>query len=233
MEKKKSDLKTRDYLNRKINQRATIPKFLIVCEGEKTEPNYFRKFPVSTRPDIIEFDIQGAAGCTLSLVKETEKLKTEKGIKIGGDYKDQVWCVFDRDFKNENFNAQNFNSAIALAKQKKFQIAYSNDAFELWYILHFEYYESATHRDDYKKLLDKRLGHKYEKNSKAMYEELKDKQDKAIQRAKKLLEVHDPSMTGNHNPSTTVHLLVEELNKAIQNNNPSKDIQFPTSDLRI
>ena len=221
MAKKKSDLKTRDYLNRKINQRATIPKFLIVCEGEKTEPNYFRKFPVSTRPDIIEFDIQGDAGCTLSLVKETEKLKTEKGIKIGGDYKDQVWCVFDRDFKNENFNAQNFNSAIALAKQKKFQVAYSNDAFELWYILHFEYYVSATHRDDYKKLLDKRLGHKYKKNSGTMYDDLKDKQHRAIQHAKRLLENYDndSSMTGNHNPSTTVHLLVEELNKAIQNHN--------------
>jgi len=222
MVKKQSNPKTRGYSNRKTDQRVTIPKFLIVCEGKKTEPNYFRKFPVSTRPDIIEFDIQGAAGCTLSLVNETEKLKTKKGIKIGGDYKDQVWCVFDRDFKNENFNAQNFNSAIALAKQKKFQIAYSNDAFELWYILHFEYYVSATHRDDYKKLLEdkKRLGHKYKKNSETMYKELEDKQHTAIQNATKLLENYDPVMTGNYNPSTTVHLLVEELNKAIQNHYP-------------
>ena len=231
MANKQSNPKPRSYLNRKINQRATIPKFLIVCEGEKTEPNYFKKFPVSTRPDIMDLDIEGVGKTSLSLVQETERLKKEKEK----GYYDQVWCVFDRDFKNENFNAQNFNSAIALAKQKKFQIAYSNDAFELWYILHFEYYVSATHRDDYKKLLEdkKRLGHKYKKNSETMYKELEDKQHTAIQNAKKLLEKYDPAMTGNHNPSTTVHLLVEELNKAIQNNNPSKDIQFPTSDLRI
>ena len=37
----------------------------------------------------------------------------------------------------------------------------------------------------------------------------------AIKNAKKLLKVRDPEMTGNHNPSTTVHLLVEELNKYI------------------
>ena len=48
-----------------------------------------------------------------------------------------------------------------------------------------------------------------------MYEELKNLQENAIKNAKKLLKVRDPEMTGNHNPSTTVHLLVEELNKYI------------------
>lgn len=207
---------SRGYSDRKINTRETIPKFLIVCEGEKTEPNYFRKFPVPTRPKVIDVDIRGVGRTTLSLVEEALRLKEELGLKIDRDgYKDQIWCVFDRDFKQENFNAQNYNEAVARARSQRFGVAYSNDAFELWYILHFEYYESETHRQEYKRILDVRLGHRYEKNSETMYDELKDKQSIAIKYAKRILESYDSSMTGTHNPSTTVHLLVEELNKFI------------------
>ncbi|MEE3718824.1 RloB family protein [Tumidithrix elongata RA019] len=205
-----SSRSSRGYSNRSVDRLQPIPKFLIVCEGEKTEKYYFEKFPVPTRPKVI---VKGIGYVTLSLVKETIELVKNEDIKIGDGYEDQVWCVFDRDFKKENFNAQNYNSAIALAQKSEFHVAFSNDAFELWYILHFEYYESETHREDYAKLLEKRLGHKYEKNSETMYEELLDKQPKAIQHAKKLLERYDPDMTGNHNPSTTVYLLVKELNK--------------------
>ena len=49
----------RGYSDRKMGNRKPIPTFLIVCEGEKTEPNYFKCFPVSTRPKI---EIVGA-GC--------------------------------------------------------------------------------------------------------------------------------------------------------------------------
>jgi RloB-like protein len=207
---------SRGYSDRKINTRETIPKFLIVCEGEKTKPNYFRKFPVPTRPKVIDVDIRGVGRTTLSLVEEALRLKEELGLKIDRDgYKDRVWCVFDRDFKQENFNAQNYNEAIIRARSQRFGVAYSNDAFELWYILHFEYYESETHRQEYKKILEARLGHRYEKNSETMYDELKDKQSIAIKYATRILEEHDSRMTGTHNPSTTVHLLVEELNKFI------------------
>jgi hypothetical protein len=207
---------SRGYSNRKINERSPIPKFLIVCEGTETEPNYFRKFPVPTRPKVIDVDIRGVGRTTLSLVEEALKLQRELGLKNEDNYKDQVWCVFDRDFKRENMNTQNFNAAMILAKKKKLNVAYSNDAFELWYILHFDYFESTIHRQEYKKLLEDRLGHKYEKNSEKMYDELKNKQSDAIRNAKKLIQEHDPKMTGNHNPSTTVHLLVEELNQFIR-----------------
>jgi hypothetical protein len=63
------------------------------------------------------------------------------------------------------------------------------------------------------------LGHKYEKNSENMYQELEDKQPDAIRNAEKLLNDHferngriEPA---KDNPSTTVHKLVEELNKRL------------------
>lgn len=53
------------------------------------------------------------------------------------------------------------------------------------------------------------------KNSKTMYDELKNKQKKAIMFAEKLLNKYATDNPGGNNPSTTVHLLVEEIKKFI------------------
>ncbi|NES06591.1 MAG: RloB domain-containing protein [Okeania sp. SIO2F4] len=53
---------------------------------------------------------------------------------------------------------------------------------------------------------------KYEKNRDAMYEILASMQPKAIKNANNLLEQYDRSYPANDNPSTTVHLLVQQLN---------------------
>lgn len=68
---------------------------------------------------------------------------------------DIVWCVFDRD----NFPAQNFNNAFEIARHNDINIAYSNEAFELWYFLHFDYCDSAMSRDQYQEKLSDLLGH--------------------------------------------------------------------------
>ncbi|TWJ56183.1 hypothetical protein CHCC5023_1520 [Bacillus paralicheniformis] len=46
-----------------------------------------------------------------------------------------------------------------------------------------------------------------------MYNLLKSKQSTAIKNAKRLLESYTSQNPENNKPSTTVHLLVEELNK--------------------
>ncbi len=194
-----------DYYNRKDKSRRW---FLIVCEGEKTEPNYFRSFPVNK--NLIRLDIKGEGKNTKSLVEKAIELKNKDQY----DENDQFWCVFDRDKNPKNPNdSQNFNSAITLARNNGIDVAYSNDAFELWYLLHFHFYNTGTSRKDYPDKLTELLGHKYQKNSETIYEELKDKQENAIKNAKQLLQKYDRSNPESDNPSTTVHLLVEELNK--------------------
>ena len=208
MRKKSSSRQSKiDYDNRKVRNRKW---FLIVCEGEKTEPNYFRSFPVDTK--VIKLDIKGEGKNTKSLVEKAIELKKD----TESDEKDRFWCVFDRDKNHKNPNdSQNFNSAITLAKTNGIKVAYSNDAFELWYLLHFHYYNTAISRQDYQNMLTKLLEHEYKKNSETIYEELKDKQQDAIKRAKLLLEKYDRPNPESDNPSTTVHLLVEELNSFI------------------
>lgn len=151
-------------------------------------------------------DVEGAGANTVKVVERAITLRDEDG-----DY-DQVWCVFDRD----DFPAEHFNAALARAKKEGIQVAYSNQAFELWYLLHFHYYNAATHRSDYQAKLSRFLGHPYEKNSRTIYEELKERQAGAIKHATQLLGDYQPPNPVNDNPSTTVHLLVEQLNRFIR-----------------
>jgi hypothetical protein len=187
----------------------TRKRFLIVCEGKQTEPNYFTGFQNELRT-IAFMQIEGKSMVSLSLVKEAKRLKDEDG-----EY-DEVWCVLDRDFKSENNNQQNFNAAIELANRNQINLAVSNDAFELWFLLHYEYYSSTTHRSDLITMLcdKKRLGTKYKKNSADMYEKLKEKQPEAIKNAENLW--NNCNCNYNTNPSTTVFLLVKRLNSLSQ-----------------
>ncbi len=206
MRKKSSSRQSKiPYDNRKVRNRK---RFFIVCEGEKTEPNYFKKFSVDVDIKLIK----GEGKDTKSLVEKAIELKN--GLE--SDERDRVWCVFDRDKNPNNPNdSQNFNSAITLARNNGIDVAYSNDAFELWYLLHFNYYHTQISRKDYPDMLTDVLGHKYQKNSETIYEKLKDKQENAIKNAKRLLQEYKPPNPESDNPSTTVHLLVEELNSII------------------
>jgi hypothetical protein len=203
MNKKRSD-----FPNDRNRKDKTRKRFFIVCEGEKTEPNYFKKFSVDVDLKVIK----GKGKDTKSLVETAIELKNDP--ESGG--RDRVWCVFDRDRNDQNpHDAQNFKAAITLAQTNGIKVAYSNDAFELWYLLHFNYYNTGISRNDYPNMLAKLLRHEYKKNSETIYQELKDKQQDAIKHAKRLLQEYEPSNPESDNPSTTVHLLVEELNSFI------------------
>ena len=92
----------------------------------------------------------------------------------------------------------------------------TNEAFELWYLLHFEFLNTGISRKNYIDKLNILLNKKYKKNSDTIYEEIEHLQSTAIKRAKNLLNQYEPSNPECDNPSTTVYRLVEELNKFIR-----------------
>lgn len=188
------------YKQRAVNTRDIRERFLIVCEGERTERNYFECFRVPK--EVI--DVRGLGYNTVSLVKKAVELHNQEQY-------DQVWCVFDRD----SFPAQDFNEAISLAKRHDIKVAYSNEAFEIWYLLHFNYHTTAITRNGCIDKLSKLLGKKYEKNQENMYALLETRQASAIRNARKLLSQYTPGNPERDNPSTTVHELVEQLNRFI------------------
>lgn len=192
--------RARGYSQRKTLTRETIPSFLIVCEGTKTEPNYFGKFRVPKH--VARVEIRGLGANTESLVRRAMALRD------AGDY-DQVWCVFDRD----SFSPESFNAALALAGREGIRVAYSNEAFELWYLLHFHYFNTGLSRADYGGKLSSLLGFRYEKNSDAIFDALWSRQADAIRHAERLLASYPAPRPASDNPSTTVHLLVGELRR--------------------
>lgn len=196
-------INSRGYSPRKVNTREIRQRFLIVCEGEKTEPNYFRSFRVPK--NVAEIDIKGLGENPSKLVHSA------KGLKQQEEY-DQVWCVFDRD----NWTPEDFNNAIKNAESQGFNVAYSNEAFELWYVLHFEFLNTGIPRSKYRQKLTLLLNRKYQKNSETIYDELLERQPTAIRNAMNLLNQYNPPTPAKDNPSTTVHLLVQELNKFVQ-----------------
>lgn len=69
---------THDFFKRdrrRVSDKKKRDTFLIVCEGERTEPNYFKKFPL--KKEVIEVDIIGEGENTNTLVQEAIKLKRE------------------------------------------------------------------------------------------------------------------------------------------------------------
>ena len=100
--------------SRAVETKNALPSILIVCEGQRTEPNYFKSFPVVNKTVI-----KGTGRNTLSLVDYAISEKKK------GDY-DQTWCVFDEDSRT-----QDFDNAIKKCSSNDIFPAYSNESFEL------------------------------------------------------------------------------------------------------
>jgi hypothetical protein len=201
-----SNKSRRGHSKRITETKELRTRFLIICEGTQTEPKYFKSFRVPI--NVIEVNIIGLGKNPSQVVKKAKELKSQEGYE---EKLDQIWCVFDRD----NWSSQDFNQAIQDAYKAGFSVAYSNEAFELWYVLHFCYLNTGVNRKQYQKQLNNYLGYPYQKNSDDMYEKIEDKQKQAIKNAEKLLQQYPQTNPANENPSTTVHLLVKELNKFI------------------
>ncbi len=181
---------------RKRRRRALRRRFLIVCEGEQTEPNYFRRFRVN-----ISVTVVGTGLAPSGVVQRALQ-------RARGDEFDEIWVVFDKD----DFPDTAFNNAIAQAKRAGLQVAYSNPAFELWYLLHFEFRNTALTRRDCQQRLSEHLGRPYRKNDPALYDVLLPYQSTALHHARRLeQQYHEPRNPARENPSTTVHHLVEAL----------------------
>lgn len=195
-------------LERKVDLRPERERILIVCEGAKTEPNYFKSIQATLPRNVAEICIYGEGANTQSLVNRAKEIRDSKK---GSDYPyDEVWVVFDKD----SFGSAQFDNAIYSAEATGMKVAWSNEAFELWYILHFEARQAGMSRTEYKNCLTNYLRIPYKKNDVDMYSKLSEKgnESEAIQRAKNLQNLH--SGTANHaaNPCTKVHKLIEKLN---------------------
>lgn len=193
-------------LSRRQGVREVKQSFLIVCEGEKTEPDYFKAF----RMTAATVKAVGEAMNTMTLVNKAISIR--EADKAKKRFCDQCWVVFDKD----DFPAKDFNQAIKYAEKNGFQVAYSNQAFEYWFLLHFNLYQGPIHRNQYKNMLEKLIGMPYSKtegSGAVMYNLLLVRQEQAIKNSETVLAEISHGNPAEEESSTTVHKLVKELNK--------------------
>ena len=204
---------TKSSKKRKENIRDKLVRFLIVCEGTKTEPHYFEALIKNHISTVREVTIEGEGRATVALVDRTFEIKQELERKNAMSF-DRVWVVFDKD------DFDDFNDAIKKANKLGFQSAWTNEAFELWYYLHFEYLDTGISREAYiEKLQDafrKKMGNdnfKYCKGNPNIYSLLQQyaREDLAKRFARQLRALYTGTNYATHKPCKMVDKLVEEL----------------------
>ncbi len=138
---------------RKSGNRQTRDKFIILTNGEQSETNYFTI--LKSHKSIYDVEVKFINADPIALVDNTEKLLHTAN---------QVWCVFDIDY---TYKENRLLPALKKARTTGVKIAYSNMAFEVWLISHFQKCEKYLEVKDYAEILTKFLkqtGYAFEYN---------------------------------------------------------------------
>lgn len=214
---KKSDLKKSWMPSRQRKTKQAQPEYhLIVMDGSKTEPAYFQavkaKIDEQYRNRIsIDIPHKNTTAANIQLFYEAVRLAESSP----NTYR-HVWIVYDTD----DFPAEYIDRVPKFCRQKKSQetqyhAVWSNQCFELWYLLHFSYMQSDLHRSEYNdkltKCLNKLSKSKYNKTREDMYHILRPYLDTAITNAKRLADVNGNKQPSQAKPGTRVFELMEML----------------------
>ncbi|HCC08055.1 MAG TPA: RloB domain-containing protein [Clostridiales bacterium] len=219
---------------RKIGVLDTVEnKYYIFCEGKKTEPLYFKGLrdqieKNSIYKNTVFIEIEGVGADTIKVLEYAEVYVKRNDIQNA-----QIWCVYDKDdFPAVRFNAvaQRADYLNSAESSVKYNVAWSNQCVEYWFVLHFDYYDSDNDRRFYRHYLHEKFRcigwTRYEKNNEELFQILMENGDPklAIKRAKKRLQHCEGCTDADAVPATKVHMLVEGLAKYLPEDIRSKFI---------
>lgn len=209
--------------NRRIEYLETVKeKIYVFCEGEQTEPLYFKGFEKAIKSDPIyknsvHVHIEGVGAETLRVIYAAEQYVKKNSIIDAS-----IWCVYDKDcFPKQDFNAVAEYAETLNNKQSDvtYKVAWSNQCIEYWFILHFDLYTSDNDRKYYRDFLHKKFRNlgweRYQKNNAELFDIMTHlgNPKRAIAWAKKQISEFEGKSDSDSAPATKVHLLVQELAK--------------------
>lgn len=198
-------------LKRRKARRAPYAKVLIVCEGEKTEPSYFKGLNDHYGLNSANVEINGEGKDPLGIYHYAKRRFGEE--KAAGDPFDHVYCVFDKD------THAHYADAVSTIEQAvpadTFYAITSVPCFEYWLLLHF-----IASTKPYAGTPDKSAGKQvetelrnyipdYAKGHQGIFAKLVSQLDFAKANAARTLAIAGGN--GTDNPSTHVHELVTFL----------------------
>ncbi|MCK5683929.1 RloB domain-containing protein [bacterium] len=184
-------------------------KFFILCEGAKTEPQYFQRMVEEWSFEGYQIDVE-----IVDTKKNTAVELVREGIKKREFKKDQIWVVVDKDGYTKHAEA------FKQAKDNNIKIAFSSISFETWVLLHFEKTSKSFLKA--KKLIsyiNKKYKIGYEKNDCENYDKLKKYLKIAKRNAKTLRKYQKSGQVQPEykwNPYTKIDLLISALETFIK-----------------
>lgn len=203
--------KSKKDLERKKAKRSSFEKVLIVCEGEKTEPNYFKELKDYYQLNTANVVVDGNCGSDpWSVYQHAQRLVNM--AKVDNDPYDKIFCVFDKD-KHTSYQ----KTITAIFNKKNFTAINSVPCFEYWLLLHFVYTAKPFSASGNKSICDRtneqlkikgRLPD-YQKGALGIFEKLISRLETAKTNAQRALK--DSEFNQTDNPSTYVHILVDYL----------------------
>lgn len=202
-------------LRRQQGELAPRQCILIVCEGEKTEPNYFWALRREWKLTPVEVSVVPGSECgsaPISVVDHAIRVRNQRkrDAQNGSTSQlefDEVWCVFDQECSPSH---SSFHRAVQKARDNGLELAVSTPAFEYWYLLHFAKTDQpfgSAH--EVIEALKRHIPH-YEKGWDGVHE-LLSRTKVAIKRARQLWSQRADKEEEYPNPSTLVFALVEKL----------------------
>ena len=212
---KKSDM-GKNWMKPRRDKRILLrPEYhLIITEGTATEPQYFEAIKnIINRQykDKVYLDVQGEGNNTLSLLN-----KAEKRVKENPNGYKHVWIVYDTDdFPSDHIN-KTYEACINLSSEETiYHAIWSNQCIEIWFLLHFCFFQSNVHRNEYWPKLSEWLSSigkgMYAKGRTDMYEILRPFMDLAIANAERLNDINKGKAPANAAPGTKVYELIKYL----------------------
>ena len=202
------------------------PPTLIISEGIKTEKHYmqglvdliierYSEINKNARHSMKDqIKVHGTGRNTIGLLKWARKFAEQPENK----HYSRIWIMYDKDdFPLDNFDNTQFSIEDKECDDtgRKFFAAWSNECFELWFVLHFRELTSNVGRERYNEILKSYFD--YDKAATDIYDIIgkheKSNIDLAITRAKKLYKSYDDKTPSKMVPATRVYELVEELRR--------------------
>ena len=193
--------KNRSLKSLKRREPFKLPRnpVVILCEGQTTEPGYFKSLRKQWSLSSLQVTIVGEE-CDSAPISIVDYAKSQK------DEHNTIWCIMDVE------QHKTLAGALQEAKDNGVQVALSNPCFEFWFLLHFEQPAGSFPRgkDVQKALQAWHPG--YKKGKPATFGEFYAFTNRAIRNSKAVLRaMGNPDDLSNCNPSTHIHRVVENL----------------------
>lgn len=203
-------------LKRKRHSLEPKRRFILFCEGEKTEIEYFKAIGRTCTKTLIALEAHGGVGVPYTIAEKAVERAKALGLapksrrkKDSYEEHDQVWAVFDRD------EHPRFKEAVMKCEEQNVGVGRSNPCFELWLILHEQDYDRAEDRHAMQKLLAQLRSEYDPKGAKTPdCADLVKRVEEAEQRGEKGLQNRESGGDPYGNPSTTVGRLTRAIREA-------------------